>query len=94
MDDFSQNDTAGNWLSVLPMVEDTGWFLDTELLLLAEHFGFRIHEQPVSWMGDPDSRVRFFRAAWEDWKGLLGMRRSLRRGQLGLAANLQSNPIP
>lgn len=79
---------------LLPLVEDTGWFFDTELLLLAEHFGFRIHEQPVSWMDDPDSRVRFFRTAWEDLKGLLRMRRSLRRGQLGPAANLQSNPIP
>lgn len=72
----------------LPLVEET------ELLLLAEHFGFRVHEQPVEWKDDPDSRVRFFRTAWEDWKGLMRMRRSLRRGQLGLAANFQSNPIP
>ncbi len=79
---------------LLPMVEDTGWFFDTELLLLAEHLGFRIHEQPVTWTDDPDSRVRFCRTAWEDWKGLLRMRLSLRRGQLGLAANLQSHPVP
>ncbi len=79
---------------LLPMVEDTGWFFDTELLLLAEHLGCRIHEQAVTWTDDPDSRVRFCRTAWEDWKGLLRMRRALKRGQFGLPVNLQSNPIP
>lgn len=79
---------------LLPLVEDTGWFFDSELLLLAEHLGYRIHEQPVTWTDDPDSRVRFCRTAWEDWKGLLRMRRSIRRGRLGLRANWQSDPVP
>ena len=42
---------------LLPLVEDDGWFFDTELLLLAEHNGLRIHEVPVDWVDDPDSRV-------------------------------------
>ena len=42
---------------LLPMVEDDGWFFDTELLVLAEHNGLRIHEVPVDWVDDPDSRV-------------------------------------
>lgn len=63
---------------LLPLVEDTGWFFDTELLLIAEHLGYRIHEEPVSWIDDPDSRVRLLHTAWEDWKGLLRMRRALR----------------
>jgi len=29
---------------LLPLVEDTGWFFDTELLVLAERAGLRIHE--------------------------------------------------
>ena len=37
--------------------EDTGWFFDTELLVLAERAGLRIHEVPVDWVDDPDSRV-------------------------------------
>ena len=42
---------------LLPLVEDTGWFFDTELLVLAERAGLRIHEVPVDWVDDPDSRV-------------------------------------
>src|SRR5204862_3259601 len=30
--------------ALLPLVEDTGWFFDTELLVLAERAGLRIHE--------------------------------------------------
>ena len=42
---------------VLPLVEDDAWFFDTELLVLAERAGLRIHEVPVDWVDDPDSRV-------------------------------------
>ena len=42
---------------LLPLVSDEGWFFDTELLLLAERNGLRIHEVPVDWVEDLDSRV-------------------------------------
>ena len=42
---------------LLPLIEDDGWFFDTELLVLAERAGWRIHEVPVDWVDDPDSRV-------------------------------------
>lgn len=42
--------------ALLPLVEDGGWFFDTELLVLAERAGMRIHEVPVDWVDDPDSR--------------------------------------
>ena len=42
---------------MLPLVEDDAWFFDTELLVLAERAGLRIHEVPVDWVDDPDSRV-------------------------------------
>ena len=60
--------------SLLPVVQDTGWFFDTELLILAEKNGVRIKEIPVHWVDDPDSRVRILNTAFEDLKGLLRLR--------------------
>jgi putative flippase GtrA len=58
---------------LLPAVEDDGWFFDTELLLLAERNGLRIHEVPVDWIDDVDSRVRVVSTAIADLKGTARM---------------------
>ncbi|MEV2216623.1 ATP-binding protein [Streptomyces sp. NPDC050997] len=42
---------------LLAKTQDDAWFFDTELLLLAEHNGLRIHEVPVDWVEDVDTRV-------------------------------------
>lgn len=42
---------------LLPQVEDTEWFFDTELLARAECAGYRIHEFGTDWTDDPDSSV-------------------------------------
>ena len=47
-----------------------GWFFDTELLILAERHGLRIHEVPVDWVDDPDTRVDIAKTAVEDIKGV------------------------
>lgn len=60
---------------LLPLVEDPAWFFDTELLVLAERAGLRIHEVPVDWYDDPDSRVDVVATARED---LQGVRRLIR----------------
>ena len=52
------------------MVEDDTWFFDTELLVLAERSGLRIHEVPVDWVDDPDSRVDILRTALDDLRGI------------------------
>ncbi|WP_169980531.1 bifunctional glycosyltransferase family 2/GtrA family protein [Microbispora sp. H10836] len=56
--------------ALLPAVRDEAWFFDTELLLLAEQHGLRIHEVPVDWVDDPDSRVDIVRTAVDDLKGM------------------------
>ncbi len=67
---------------LLPLVEDTGWFFDTELLVLAERAGLRIHEVPVDWVDDPDSRVDIFATAVADLKGIARLGRALATGTL------------
>jgi len=61
-------------MDLVPMVEDQGWFFDTELLLRAEQKGYKIFEVPVAWVDDPDSRVKVVETAWGDFKGLLRVR--------------------
>ncbi|WP_390890721.1 glycosyltransferase [Rhodococcus qingshengii] len=70
---------------LLPLVEDTGWFFDTELLVLAERAGMRIHEVPVDWVDDPDSRVDIIATAVADLKGVVRVGRALSTGSLPLA---------
>tara|TARA_B100001013_G_scaffold302078_1_gene203830 strand:- start:589 stop:1089 length:501 start_codon:yes stop_codon:yes gene_type:complete len=60
--------------NVIPLVKDTGWFFDTELLIISEKNGYSVCEIPVNWTDDPDTRVNIFRTAWDDVKGLLRIR--------------------
>jgi putative flippase GtrA len=66
--------------ALLPCVEDEEWFFDTELLLLAERNGLRIHEVPVDWVDDPDSRVDVPRTALDDLRGMWRVGRGVLRG--------------
>ncbi|WP_308167766.1 glycosyltransferase family 2 protein [Catellatospora tritici] len=70
---------------LLPLVEDTGWFFDTELLVLAQNSGARIHEVPVDWVDDPDSRVDLAATILADLRGVARLGRSLLTGALPLA---------
>jgi putative flippase GtrA len=69
---------------LLPMVQDNGWFFDTELLVLAERSGMRIHEVPVDWIDDPDSRVDIVQTAIADLRGIVRLTRDLARGRIPL----------
>ncbi len=60
---------------LLPLVEDNGWFFDTELLVLAERHGLRVHEVAVDWVDDPGSTVDVVRTARDDLKGIARMMR-------------------
>jgi glycosyltransferase involved in cell wall biosynthesis len=65
---------------LLPLVRDDGWFFDTELLLVAERNGMRIHEVPVDWIEDLDSRVDLVPTVAGDLSGLWRVRRSFWHG--------------
>ena len=70
---------------LLPHVADTGWFFDTELLVLAERSGLRIHEVPVDWIDDPDSRVDIVATAKSDLKGVARLVRGFAIGAIPVA---------
>ena len=78
---------------VLPLVEDLGWFFDSELLILADKNGYRIKECPVTWTDDPDTRVKIIGTALGDLRGLLRLRfGGLRRASRALAARSSARP--
>jgi putative flippase GtrA len=55
---------------LLPQIVDQGWFFDTELLVMAQRHGLRIHEVAVDWVEDADSRVDLTRTALDDLRGV------------------------
>jgi glycosyltransferase involved in cell wall biosynthesis len=76
---------------LLPSIRDNGWFFDTELLVLAQQHGLRIHEVPVDWTDDPDSRVDIVSTAIGDLQGiarLLAQRPVVRFMALGVVSTL------
>src|SRR3954452_22624615 len=78
--------------TLLPQVRDEGWFFDTELLVLAQRRGLRIHEVPVDWVDDPDSRVDIVATAMADLRGVVRVGKALTAGRLpltGLPAELR-----
>jgi putative flippase GtrA len=79
--------------SLLDHVEDNGWFFDTELLLLAEYNGLRIHEVPVDWIEDTDTRMQVASTAFDDIKGLVRGARAKASGR-AVVVCLPQRPEP
>jgi putative flippase GtrA len=67
---------------LLPLTQDVSWFFDTELLVLAERAGLRIHEIPVDWIDDSDSRVDLVSTALADLRGIARLGGGLLRGSI------------
>jgi glycosyltransferase involved in cell wall biosynthesis len=73
---------------LVPLVQDEEWFFDTELLVLAQRRGMRIHEVPVDWIEDTDSRVDVVATALADLRGVARlMRRRERRRTVTLVSH-------
>src|SRR5260370_1853099 len=68
--------------ALLPLTQDPGWFFDTELLVLAERAGLRIHEIPVDWIDDLDSRVDVVATALADLRGMVRLGSGFARGTI------------
>ena len=77
---------------LVPQVRDDAWFFDTELLVLAQRRGLRIHEVPVDWIEDGDSRVRIVSTALGDLRGVA--RLALHRRPAAQAATPRQLPVP
>ena len=71
---------------LLPLVEDTNWFFDTELLVLAQRAGLRIHEVPVDWTDDPGTTVDIAATAAEDLRGVWRLLRGFAGGRIPIGA--------
>jgi putative flippase GtrA len=76
--------------ALVAKVADDGWFFDTELLLLAEHNGLRIHEVAVDWIEDADSRVDVGRTAAHNLRCMARTAHAMSTG----AAELDLPPRP
>jgi glycosyltransferase involved in cell wall biosynthesis len=61
--------------ALLPLVQGTQWFWDSELLWVAQENGYRMAEVPVRWVEDPDTRVRIIKTAREDLEGVWRLKR-------------------
>lgn len=61
--------------ALLPLVQDTQWFWDTELLWVAQANGYRMAEVPVRWDEDSDTRVKIIKTASDDLKGVWRLKR-------------------
>src|SRR5580692_1263661 len=78
--------------ALLPLTRDTGWFFDTELLVLAERAGLRIHEVPVDWIDDADSRVKILATALGDLRGIVRLGTALALGTITVPVLGSSSP--
>lgn len=66
--------------TLLPLIEDNVWFLDSELLIIGEKCGYKIFDVPVKWIEDLDTRVKIVNTAIDDIKGLIRVRKKFWKG--------------
>ncbi len=78
--------------ALLPLVEDDEWFFDTELLVLAERNGLRIHEVAVDWTDSADTSVDIAQTAAADLRGIGRLVRRFASGSGALSLGRPPGP--
>lgn len=71
--------TAKVVTDVFPRLTINGWGFDIEILAVARARGYRIKEAPITWLNDPESKVRaatYFEVLGDVWR----IRRNLKAG--------------
>ncbi len=58
-------------VELIPKIQDSGWFFDGELLIVAEKSGYKIYEEPIHWIDNPGSTVRLYSTIFGDIKAIL-----------------------
>ncbi|RLG34992.1 glycosyltransferase family 2 protein [Methanosarcinales archaeon] len=64
---------------IIDELEDEHWFWDTELLVLAQKKGYRIHEFPVKWVDGEMTKVNLSSDTFEMGSKIFAMRRRIKR---------------
>lgn len=59
---------------LMPKIKDNGWFWDTEMLYLAQKYGYKIKEIPVKWVEDPNSGVKMTKTVILFLKNMINLR--------------------
>lgn len=57
--------------NIFPVLQDNEWFLDSEMLIVAEKAGYKIYEEPVKWVDNQGSTVKVMKTARGDIDGLI-----------------------
>jgi len=77
--------TRETWRALMPLISDSLWSLDTELIVLAEKQGYRVKEIPIEWQDGRfvkrPSRINLLKASLELWTKVFELRRRLKKFQ-------------
>jgi glycosyltransferase involved in cell wall biosynthesis len=57
--------------------QSDGWFFATELLVTGEYLGYRVHDLPVHWTDDPNTKVKIGKLALEYLRAIQTLRSKL-----------------
>ncbi len=60
-------------MGLLPRVEATHWFWDTEIMVRAHRQGYRIKEIPVEWHSGRDTKVNLAKDSWNMFWQIMGL---------------------